>query len=1149
MQPITDDVSGLTDLAFTLDGHVMEISTQGALTIDHAGYSLPVGQMLDFGDGAGLARDANGYLAVWPGYGARPILLMQDGGATLYLPPGSNTYGLLGDGNGNPNDDLVTGFGQQLPSNASTTTLLGTFADSWRIAQDESLFTYAAEESTDTFTDTTFPSDIVTINDLSDSAREQGTQQCEAAAVTDGPQFDDCVVDWAETQDSDFVTAAAQDATPAMAGGSATVAADGVVTQNFVGTVPPNFASAKYGDEPGIGVFAGPFTGLDRYNFYVPELPGHDTATVQFNLITLGQASPDMGDMPVSVDVDGQSAWTGALAFMTPTATGTTTSGEPYAVYPVSFTTPHSAKQMNVGISANIPVGSDFAFGVNDISVALDLVSPQAFNVSLPASISPGVPSAGAGDLETTGSEDDYDFSTSSAGGLVLDFSNCTDKLSVALVDSDNGSQVWSTAGGTINGQVVVPNVPAGNYKVQVTDPGNTATYDLSVFQQSAADAFNVSLPASISPGVPSAGAGDLETTSSEDDYDFSTSTAGGLVLDFSNVSSKVTVALVNTDSGSQVWSTGGGNMNNQVVIPNVPAGNYGVQVTDPGNTSTYDLSIFQQPAPDAFNVSLPASISPGVPSAGAGNLETTASEDDYKFSTSTAGELDLDFSNCTDKVMVALVNTDNGSQVWSTGGGTTNGNNSIPNVPAGNYKVQVTDPGNTATYNLSISQKGPQQFSVSLPASISPGVPSAGAGDLETTSSEDDYDFSTSTAGGLVLDFSNVSSKVTVALVNTDSGSQVWSTGGGNMNNQVVIPNVPAGNYGVQVTDPGNTSTYDLSIFQQPAPDAFNVSLPASISPGVPSAGAGNLETTASEDDYKFSTSTAGGLDLDFSNCTDKVMVALVNTDNGSQVWSTGGGTTNGNNSIPNVPAGNYKVQVTDPGNTATYNLSISQKGPQQFSVSLPASISPGVPSAGAGDLETTSSEDDYDFSTSTAGGLVLDFSNVSSKVTVALVNTDSGSQVWSTGGGNMNNQVVIPNVPAGNYGVQVTDPGNTSTYDLSIFQQPAPDAFNVSLPASISPGVPSAGAGNLETTASEDDYKFSTSTAGELDLDFSNCTDKVMVALVNTDNGSQVWSTGGGTTNGNNSIPNVPAGNYKVQVTDPGNTATYNLSISQAS
>jgi hypothetical protein len=50
-----------------------------------------------------------------------------------------------------------------------------------------------------------------------------------------------------------------------------------------------------------------------------------------------------------------------------------------------------------------------------------------------------------------------------------------------------------------------------------------------------------------------------------------------------------------------------------------------------------------------------------------------------------------------------------------------------------------------------------------------------------------------------------------------------------------------------------------------------FDVSLPQSITPGAPAAGAGNLETASSEDAYTFTTSATGALRLDFSSCTSQ--------------------------------------------------------------------------------------------------------------------------------------------------------------------------------------------------------------------------------------------------------------------------------------
>ena len=94
----------------------------------------------------------------------------------------------------------------------------------------------------------------------------------------------------------------------------------------------------------------------------------------------------------------------------------------------------------------------------------------------------------------------------------------------------------------------------------------------------------------------------------------------------------------------------------------------------------------------------------------------------------------------------------------------------------------------------------------------------------------------------------------------------------------------------------------------------------------GQPSAGAGNLETTASEDDYDFTTSATENVILSFSSCTGyagSVNWTLVNTTSGSTVSSKQGDC--GQDTISNVPAGSYQLAITQDGYITTYKLSIS--------------------------------------------------------------------------------------------------------------------------------------------------------------------------------------------------------------------------------
>jgi uncharacterized protein YdeI (BOF family) len=790
----------------------------------------------------------------------------------------------------------------------------GTFADTWRITQDESRFTYGSGQSTETFTDRTFPSSIVSVGDLSDSVLADATSRCEDAGVVDGTQFEDCVIDWALTQDAQFVSVAAAPITPAMEGGARTVDANGVVAESFNGAVAPNFSAARYGAGPAAGAFAGPFGRDGRYVFYVPAIAAHSSGTVEFDLVAIGDWATNASSNTVSLQVDGVTVWTGAVATGTPSSTGTLSTGQAYAVHPVSVNLAHTGTQLYAGITAPIPIGSNRVFGIDNVEASFTLVPPQ-FDVTLPLAASNGVPSAGAGNLETAASEDVYRF-TAGAGDLQIDVASCSSSLGYYvewdLLKEQNGEVVASEAGcaGTL-----IPNVPAGQYRLSVNRNGASGTYSIGAYTAPAPQTFNVTLP---------------ETTSSQDVYAFTTSSDGKVQVDLSSCSSSlgyyVDWKLVDTNSGATVYSTSGCGSE---LVPNVPAGQYRLVVTRNGRSGTYAVSISLQPAPQIFDVALPVSISNGVPAAGAGNLETTSSEDVYRFTTTAAGGIQIDVSNCAGSlgyyVTWSLINEQTGAVLHSTSGCASV---LVQNVPAASLRLSVTRNGNSGTYSLGILvQPPPQSFDVAPPVTISNGVPAAGAGNLETTSSEDRYVFSTSAAGGVQFDFSDCAGSlgyyVDWKLVDNQSGSTVYST---SACASKLVPNVPAGEYRLVVTRNGSSGTYKVGILVQPAPQSFDVSLSVSISNGVPAAGAGNLETTASEDVYRFTTTATGTLQLAFGGCGGSlgyyVSYTLVNEQSGATVSSA---STCSTRTVSALAAGQYKVVVNRNGGTGTYTLGIS--------------------------------------------------------------------------------------------------------------------------------------------------------------------------------------------------------------------------------
>ncbi len=123
---------------------------------------------------------------------------------------GRNISGLLGNADGISTNDFRLRDGTDLGDTISSATLYSTFADSWRITDATSLFTYGAGESTASFTDRSFPHAIVTLADLDPTVRAAAEQTASNAGLTRGTlAFDNAVLDVALTGNAEFATLAA----------------------------------------------------------------------------------------------------------------------------------------------------------------------------------------------------------------------------------------------------------------------------------------------------------------------------------------------------------------------------------------------------------------------------------------------------------------------------------------------------------------------------------------------------------------------------------------------------------------------------------------------------------------------------------------------------------------------------------------------------------------------------------------------------------------------------------------------------------------------------------------------------------------------------------------------------------------------------
>ena len=149
----------------------------------------------------------------------------------------ADTYsGLLGNMNGNPNDDLrIRGGGSilevqstygdvndalnlvglRLPGAVNAAEklyfdkLYKQFGNSWRVKQEESLFDYPTDKTTADYTDASFPHQYLTLNMLTSDQIQQARNACTEANVTQA-EMEGCIFDVGFSGMSEFARTTAE---------------------------------------------------------------------------------------------------------------------------------------------------------------------------------------------------------------------------------------------------------------------------------------------------------------------------------------------------------------------------------------------------------------------------------------------------------------------------------------------------------------------------------------------------------------------------------------------------------------------------------------------------------------------------------------------------------------------------------------------------------------------------------------------------------------------------------------------------------------------------------------------------------------------------------------------------------------------------
>ena len=197
------------------------------------------GSSLSLPGGGTITQAGSDYIVQWSTGEQVRVHKIKVGGSEFMnispaVPEQSGRYiGLLGNLNGSPEDDLQTSSGKVLPSkstygqikqalgnvlptpipltqieNAFFEQLYKEFGNSWRISQAQSLFDYAAGQTTDTFTDRSFPRTYLTLASLLPPQIQQAEAICRQAGVEES-LLEGCIFDVGNTGEAGFAQAAA----------------------------------------------------------------------------------------------------------------------------------------------------------------------------------------------------------------------------------------------------------------------------------------------------------------------------------------------------------------------------------------------------------------------------------------------------------------------------------------------------------------------------------------------------------------------------------------------------------------------------------------------------------------------------------------------------------------------------------------------------------------------------------------------------------------------------------------------------------------------------------------------------------------------------------------------------------------------------
>jgi hypothetical protein len=329
--------------------------------------------------------------------------------------------------------------------------------------------------------------------------------------------------------------------------------------------------------------------------------------------------------------------------------------------------------------------------------------------------------------------------------------------------------------------------------------------------------------------------------------------------------------------------------------------------------------------------------------------------------------------------VIVALFSLGSPAPPPADGAGAT-GPESGADSPAARPDVAATAPGSTAPPGVSSSPASAAAlpppaapaggFAVSIGDRIAEGAPGPGAGSIQRPHEQDVYVFNArpgQSAYFRMAGHSNGMASIRWRLVDAN-GAEVFDTCLA-CSEPGVQRLATGGTYTLTVgsdADPA-TGTYQLRLFDVPAPDVFPVRIGDALDENRPGPGAGAIETPGAEDVYTFAATARQRVYfrmLARSPGMDYIAWRLVDPNDRVVFDACLGCTEPGVQAL--LAGGTYTLTVgsrSDPS-TGTYRARLYDvPPPDRFMIEAGARVGPGQPGPGAGVIESPGAQDTYVF------------------------------------------------------------------------------------------------------------------------------------------------------------------------------------------